>query len=309
MGYFVTGATGFIGRALVRRIRDKLGPDVPVVAMGSGTVDLVHRDAAFDWFERLHWTFECDHVLHLAALYKAGDWPLHHPATQFHVNMAMVANTLEAWARFFPRAKLTSVIPYCVYPNRDEPIAESAMWGTEPEDYLFAFAPTRKALVIGQRAYRQQHGLHSTTVVLPTIYGPGDSFAENSHVIGALVGKLVRAARSGQASVEIWGTGEQEREFMHVDDAADGILLAAAKAESPVLNVGLGKAHSIAFIAETIRRLAGFSGELAFNPSKFVGVRRRLLDSSLASKEIGWRPSIALEAGLESTVAWYRDST
>jgi len=98
----VTGATGFLGRALVETIRGRFGPECRVVALGSREVDLANRAATFDWFERNHWSGECDHIIHLAALYKAGDWPVLHPATQFHVNMAININLLEAWRRFFP---------------------------------------------------------------------------------------------------------------------------------------------------------------------------------------------------------------
>lgn len=305
----VTGATGFLGRALVNRLRERFGAPLSFVAMGTNTVDLANRSATFDWFDAFHRGNECDHILHLAALYRAGDWPIHHPATQFHANMSITVNVLEAWARFLPKAKLTAVVPYCVYPTRSEPLAESDMWGTEPEPYLFAFGATRKALVIGQRAYRQERGLSSTTVVLPTLFGPGDSFAENSHVVGALIGKFVRGTKLGHPEVEVWGTGAQEREFLHVRDAADAIILAAERGESPVLNMGTGQTHSIAFIAETIRRAAGFPGVLRFDTSKFVGVARRVLDSSLAKAELDWQPSISLESGLAQTVAWYQSSS
>ena len=140
-------------------------PEVNIIALGSKAVNLADKDALWTYLENLQWTFECDHIIHLAALYRAGDWPVHHPATQFHVNMAININILEGWRRFFPKAKMTSIVSYCLYPSTEHPHPESELWGHEPEDYLFAYAFTKKALLIGQRAYRQEHGLSSTSVV------------------------------------------------------------------------------------------------------------------------------------------------
>src|ERR1700677_1648361 len=223
----VTGASGFIGRTLVDTIRRRFGSGCAAPPPSSSEVDLADRAAAFDWFGRARSSLECDHIIHLAALYKAGDWPVRHPATQFHVNLGININLLEAWRSFFPRAKLTSILSYCMYPSHPDPHPETELYGTEPEDYLFAYAFTKKAMLIGQRAYRVEHGLTCTSVILPTVYGPGDSFAENSHVIGALIGKFVRAARDRSPAVEVWGDGTQEREFLFVEDAADGIIAAA----------------------------------------------------------------------------------
>lgn len=301
----VTGATGFVGRALVARLREEVGEEGRVVGLGSRDVDLVDRGATFDWFDRQHWAFDCDHIFHLAALYKAGAWPVDHPATQFHVNMSMNVNVLEAWKRFFPAAKFTSILSYCMYPPHDDSHPESELWGTEPEEYLFAYAMTKKALLTGQKAYRQEYGLRCTSVVLPTIYGPHDSFAEDSHVMGALIGKFVRAQRSGAAEVEIWGTGEQEREFLFVDDAVDGIIAAGRGSLTDVLNIGTGTVCSIREIAEAIRDATGFGGAIRYNPTRFVGVKKRLLDVGRIREELGWQAVTSLQAGIQRTVDWY----
>jgi GDP-L-fucose synthase len=301
----VTGATGFVGRNLVDIICRRFGPQTEVVALGSSVVDLSRKDETFDWFERQRWTFECGHIIHLAALYKAGDWPVRRQGTQFHVNMSINVNVLEAWRTFFPGAKLTSILSYCMYPSHGEPHPESELYGTEPEDYLFAYAFTKKALLIGQRAYAREHGLRSTSVILPTVYGPGDSFAENSHVVGALIGKFVHAARSGAPTVEVWGDGRQEREFLFVEDAADGIIAAALRAETDVLNLGAGVAHSIAEIAELIKIASGFTGRIAYRTDRFVGVQRRVLDVTKIRDLLGWTAPTSLRDGLTRTVRWH----
>lgn len=303
----VTGATGFVGRNLVEVMRRRFGPQTEVVALGSSSVDLSRKDETFDWFERRRWTFECDHIIHLAALYKAGDWPVRRQGTQFHVNMSINVNVLEAWRTFFPAAKLTSILSYCMYPSHGDPHPESELYGTEPEDYLFAYAFTKKALLIGQRAYAREHGLRSTSVILPTVYGPGDSFAENSHVVGALIGKFVHAARVGAPFVEVWGDGRQEREFLYVEDAADGIIAAAMRADADVLNLGSGAAHSIAEIAELIRAASGFAGRIVYRTDRFVGVQRRVLDVAKVRELLGWTAATSLRDGLERTVRGHRD--
>jgi GDP-L-fucose synthase len=303
----VTGATGFVGRNLVDVIRRRFGPEAEVVPLGSSDVDLSRKAETFDWFERRRWTCECDHIIHLAALYKAGDWPVRRQGTQFHVNMSINVNVLEAWRTFYPAAKLTSILSYCMYPSHAAPHSETELYGTEPEDYLFAYAFTKKALLIGQRAYAREHGLRSTSVVLPTVYGPGDSFAENSHVVGALVGKFVRAAQDGASFVEVWGDGRQEREFLFVEDAADGIIAAAMHADADVLNLGAGVAHSISEIAELIKSASGFTGRIVYRTDRFVGVQRRVLDVSKVREVLGWRSVTSLKEGLERTVRWRRE--
>ena len=305
----VTGGTGFIGKALAKVIVARFGPDCRVMSIGSSDVDLVDAAATFEWFRQARdGDAECDHIIHLAALYLAGGWPVKHPATQFYANMCINVNVLEAWYRFFPRAKMTSVVSYCMYPPHDQPHTESELWGTEPEDYLFAYAETKKVLLIGQRAYRQEHGLRSTSVVLPTVYGPGDSFAENSHVMGALVGKFVRATLKGEDTVEVWGDGKQEREFLFIDDATDGIIQAAQRSDLDVLNLGTGNCHAIRDVAAVIQEASGFRGRIIHNSSRFVGVQTRLLDVSRARQVFGWRAATPIQEGIRQTVAWYRDT-
>lgn len=300
----VTGASGFVGQSLIDALRKKL-PETEIIELSSKALDLTKKDTTFDWFERVRWTFDCDHIIHLAALYKAGDWPVKHQATQFYVNMSINVNLLEAWRTFLPQAKMTSILSYCMYPSHSAPHPETEVYGTEPEDYLFAYAFTKKAQLIGQKAYAREHGLRSTSVILPTVYGPGDSFAENSHVVGALIGKFVRAARDFASTVEVWGDGHQEREFLFVEDAADGVITAALGSDHDVLNLGSGIAHSVRFIAEHIREATRFRGEITYNKNRFVGVKSRLLDVSRMRDDLGWAAPTSLEDGLTRTVRWY----
>jgi len=305
----ITGGSGFIGRTLAQRLRQQWPSAGIIHGLSSRDADLTDRPATLRWFEQFQAKGPITHIFHLAAVYKAGGWPATHPATQFDANMALNINLLHAWKRFCPDARFTSVVSYCMYPDHDRPHPESEMYGTEPEQYLYAYAFTKKALIIGQRAYCQEFKLSAASVVLPTIYGPNDSFSEDSHVMGALIGKFCRAAQEGRNTVEVWGDGLQEREFLHVEDAADGIIAAATKATSPVLNLGMGHGVTIRRIAEIIRQESGFKGEVCYNPQRFVGARSRVLCSDLAVREIGWQPRIDIETGIRRTIDFYREKT
>jgi GDP-L-fucose synthase len=221
--------------------------------------------------------------------------------------MAINVNVLEACHRTLPNARLTNILSYCMYPSTEHPHPESELWGHEPEDYLFAYALTKKALLIGSRAYRQEFGMNCASLVLPTVYGPGDSFAENSHVMGALVGKFVRAARDGLEEVEVWGDGRQQREFLFVEDAADGIVAVALRSKADVVNIGAGQAHEIGMVASSIGKAAGFTGRVRMNENRFVGVRKRQLDVTRAREELGWSARTSIEDGIRKTVDWYRN--
>lgn len=296
----ILGGTGFIGRALANRIGEAAIP------VGTGDFDLTNKDQTFSWFANLPSNVE--KIFHLAAVYKAGGWPGKHPATQFYTNMALNLNALEAWKRFFPEARFTSVVSYCMYPDHDRPHPESELFGTEPEPYLFAYAFTKKALLVGQRAYAKEFSLSATSVVLPTVYGPGDSFAEDSHVMGALIGKFSRAAAAGADEVEVWGDGNQEREFLFVEDAVDGIIAASDRSKSDVRNLGSGQAHTVREVAEAIRTETGFRGAIRYNPERFVGASKRVLDSSRAFEELGWKPKTSLRDGVRATIEAYLDT-
>ena len=306
-GAIITGGTGFIGSALVARLSGRQGPVEVVHAPGSGDVDFASQEDSRTWFEGIRRTCEVSDIFHLAAVYKAGGWPEAHPGTQFSANMQINLNVLDGWRRFFPDARLTSVVSYCMYPDHDKPHPESELWGTEPEPYLFAYAFTKKALLIGQRAYCEEYGLEASSLVLPTVYGPRCGLSETSHVIGALIGKFVRAVESDEDFVEVWGDGTQEREFIHVDDVVDALLLLADRpVGSSVLNAGTSQSTSVHQLVNIIKECVGFEREVVYNPSRFVGAMKRVLDSRKIADELGWKPVITLEQGIKEVVDWYR---
>ena len=302
----ITGGTGFIGSALHRKLQKSVGSEGKVISIGKNDIDLSNLNDTFEGFEKLKLDIECDHLFHLAALYKAGGWPIHHPATQFHVNMSINVNVLEAWVRFFPKAKLTSILSYCMYPPHDNPHPESELWSTEPEEYLYSYALTKKALLIGHKAYKQEYGLDCTSLILPTVYGPGDRFSEDSHVMSALIGKFVRASMNNLPFVEVWGDGQQEREFLYIDDAVDGIIEAARETNELVHNLGVGQTDTIFEIAQMIKKASNYKGEINFNKNKFTGVKKRVMNVNLIKENIGWEAKTSSWEGIQKTVNWYR---
>jgi GDP-L-fucose synthase len=194
-----------------------------------------------------------------------------------------------------------------MYPDHQREHDESELWGTEPEPYLFAYAFTKKALLVGQRAYCREFGLEASSLVLPTVYGPGGDYSEMSHVIGALIGKFVRAVEKGEDTVEVWGDGSQVREFIHVQDVVDGLLLVAQRPiGSDVLNLGSSRSVSIRHLVDIIAGTVGFDGEVVYRTDRFVGALKRVLDSRRILEETGWSATVGLEDGIREVADWYR---
>lgn len=177
---------------------------------------------------------------------------------------------------------------------------------TEPEPYLFSYAFTKKALLIGQRAYCEEFGFEASSLVLPTVYGVRGDFSETSHVIGALIGKFARAKKDNLPSVEVWGDGSQVREFIHVDDVVDALLLVAERPiGTDVMNLGTSVGVSVGRLADLIRGIVGYEGAVDYNTDRFVGAAARVLDSSKFLRETGWRPRVPLEVGLRKVIEAY----
>jgi GDP-L-fucose synthase len=304
-GVIITGGTGFIGKNLAKYIREIYSPESKVFAPGSAELDLTDSLKTFKWFEETSVACEITHIFHLATLYKTGSWSQKYPATQLHVNMSMDLNVLEAWKRFCPQARLLNVLSYCMYPDHDNPHPESELFGTEPESFLYNYAFSKKALLVGQRAYCQEFGLSAIGVVLPTVYGPGDNL-ENPRVMASLVKKYINAVNANLREVEVWGDGMQEREFLYMDDAISGILSAADKGKSDALNIGVGQTDKLHNIARMISDAVGFKGKTVFNTDRFVGVSRRVMCVDKAKKEIEWSSQVEMSEGIKRTIESYR---
>jgi len=307
MGYWdsrrvlVTGGAGFLGRVVVEKLRARGCRDV--VVPRSCDYNLVELEAV----RRLYREMPPDLVIHLAARVGGIGANRENPARFFYDNLMIGMQVVEeAYRTGVQKCVLIGTV--CSYPKfAAVPFSEGALWDGYPEETNAPYGLAKKMLLVQGQAYRQQYGFNSIFLVPANLYGPGDQFDSHlSHVIPAVLKKCVEAAQTGCREVEIWGTGQATREFLYVDDCAEGIVLAAEHYDKPApVNLGTGSEISIAELVQKIALLAGFSGTIAWDASKPDGQPRRCLEVSRAEKEFGFRASVKLDEGLRRTIDWY----
>jgi GDP-L-fucose synthase len=206
-------------------------------------------------------------------------------------------------------AKFVSIGTICAYPKfTPVPFREEDLWDGYPEETNAPYGLAKKMLLVMGQAYRQQYGFNAIYLLPVNLYGPRDNFdPRSSHVIPAIIRKCLEAKNAGRGEIVLWGDGSPTREFLYADDAAEGILLAAERYESPEpVNLGSGQEIRIRDLAELIARLTGFAGKIAWDTTKPNGQPRRCLDTSRAEREFGFRATTSLETGLQATIDWYR---
>jgi GDP-L-fucose synthase len=297
----VTGGNGFLGKHIVRKLQER-GAEVFVA--DRDRYDLRHlneiRRALSDSKPQV--------VIHLAARVGGIGANREHPAEFFHDNLMMGVPLLhESWATGV--AKFVALGTICSYPKLTPvPFREESLWDGYPEETNAPYGLAKKMLLVQSQAYRQQYGYNSIFLLPVNLYGPGDNFdPTSSHVIPALIKKCVDATRGGHDHIEVWGDGSPTREFLYVEDAAEGIVLAAERYDgSDPVNLGSAFEISIKDLVETIARLTGFKGKLLWDTTKPNGQPRRKLDTSRAEREFGFRAMTSFPEGLERTIAWYR---
>ena len=294
----VTGGAGFLGRFVVRRL-EELGAEVSVPL--SAEHDL--RDAA----ACREAVDGAQVVIHLAARVGGIGFNRRNPAPLVYDNMVMAANVFEQ-SRLAGVEKLVSACTVCAYPKiLPVPFSEDDLWNGYPEETNAPYGLAKKMMLVLSDAYRRQYGFDSVVPIVANLYGPEDNFdLEDSHVIAAMIRKYVEARDRGDSQVVLWGTGSPSREFLYVDDAAEGILLAAAKYDdAEPVNLGAGFEISIRELAEMIADLCGFTGTLVWDASKPDGQPRRCLDTTRA-RRFGFSARTGFEEGLRATIEWYR---
>ncbi|NJD61293.1 MAG: GDP-L-fucose synthase [Deltaproteobacteria bacterium] len=304
----VTGGAGFLGAPVIRKLVDRGADPGDIFIPRSSDYDLRHPEACARAVQRR------DIVIHLAANAGGIGWNRAHPGALFFDNAAMGLHLMEE-ARKAGVAKFVQIGTVCAYPFRPPriPFKEDDLWEGYPEPTNAPYGIAKKALMVMGQAYRDEFGFNVIYLLPVNLYGPGDHFfePEKSHVIPALIRKFVEARESKAAQVEVWGSGYYQgvpvsREFLYVDDAAEGIVLATERYDKPEpVNIGAGREIAINDLIERIRRLTGYEGEIVRDLTKPDGQPRRFLDTARAREEFGFIARTPIEEGLRRTIEWY----
>lgn len=300
----VTGGAGFLGSHVVDRL----------AARGCSEI-IVPRSAEYDLREeaavrRLYAEARPDLVFHLAAVVGGIGANRAQPGRFFYDNAIMGLQLME-FARRSGVEKYVAVGTICAYPKHTPvPFHEAELWNGYPEETNAPYGLAKKMSLVQAQAYRRQYGFNAIYLLPVNLYGPRDNFdLHTSHVIPAIMRKCLEAVAQRSDRIALWGTGQATREFLYVEDAAEGIVLAAEKHDSPEpLNLGTGEEIQIAMLAQKIAGLCGFSGGIVWDADKPDGQPRRCVDISRARTVLGFAPHWSLDAGLRATLAWFREN-
>jgi len=299
----VTGGSGFLGRHVVERLRLR----------GCRQI-FVPRSSMFDLRKekdilRLMETQRPEIILHLAAVVGGIGANQRNPGKFLYDNLIMGTQMME-YARLFMTEKFVAVGTICSYPKyAPVPFRESDLWNGYPEETNAPYGLAKKMMLVQSQAYRDQYGFNSIFLLPVNLYGSWDNFdLETSHVIPAIIRKCLEAKEANHPSITLWGSGEVTREFIYADDAAEAIVLATERYdESAPVNIGSGRECTIKELAEQIKRMTGYEGDIVWDPGKPDGQPRRRLDVSRAKASFGFEARTDLETGLRKTIQWYMD--
>jgi len=302
----VTGGSGFLGSFVAKKLKERDCKNIFIPR--SKNYDLVQMSAV----KKLYKDIKPDIVIHLAAKVGGIGANRENPGKFFYDNLMMGAQLIEE-GRLNKIEKFVAMGTICCYPKfTPVPFKEENLWDGYPEETNAPYGMAKKMLLVQSQAYRQQYGFNSIFLMPVNLYGPGDNFnPDSSHVIPALIKKCIDAqGLSPQGTVPeitVWGTGKATREFLYVEDCAEAIVLATEKYDKPdPINLGAGFEISIQDLADLISKLTGFKGRITWDPSKPDGQPRRMLDTTKAFAEFGFKAHTNFEQGLKNTIDWYK---
>jgi GDP-L-fucose synthase len=308
----VTGGAGFLGRCVIEKLLARGVTRENIVIPRRKDVDLTDQAQVGKLYRTAFKHFPVDVVIHLAAEVGGIGANRLNPGRYFYANMAMAMHLIEQ-ARLDGLVerggKFVQVGTICAYPKfAPVPFKEDDIWNGYPEETNAPYGVAKKAAWQMLEAYKLQYQMKSTYVLPVNLYGPHDNFdLTTSHVIPALIRKCVEAQQRGDKEIVCWGTGKASREFLYVDDAAEGILRAAEMMDDPTpINLGAGFEITIKDLVELIVKLTGFTGAISWDATKPDGQPRRQLSVEKAERLLGWKAQMGFEEGLRRTIAWYR---
>ncbi|NIM96086.1 MAG: NAD-dependent epimerase/dehydratase family protein [Anaerolineales bacterium] len=299
----VTGGAGFLGSFVVEKLNERGAKEVFVPTIEE--YDLVQKEFILKMLNEAN----PDIVIHLAANVGGIGANRKRPAEFFYDNLMMGTQLIhESWKAGVE--KVVAIGTVCAYPKYTSvPFLEEEFWNGYPEETNAPYGLAKKMMLVQSQSYRQQYGFNSVFLIPVNLYGPRDNFnLETSHVIPALIRKCIEAQERGEETIEVWGDGSPTREFLYVEDAAEGILLATENYDlSEPVNLGSGQEISIKDLAECIADLTGFQGTLSWDTTKPNGQPRRALDTQKAYEYFGFQAQMPFKEGLKRTVDWYRE--
>mgnify|MGYP001612370738 CR=1 FL=1 len=297
----VTGGAGFLGKIVIQKLLNRGVLKKNISIPRSKDYDLTK------WSNCEKVVKSQDIVIHLAAKVGGIGFNKEKPGEMFYDNIMMGVQLMEA-ARLAGVEKFVAIGSICAYPKLNPtPFVETSIWMGYPEETNAPYGLAKKMLLVQAQAYRQQYNFNAIYLLPVNLYGPGDNFdPKSSHVIPAIIKKVADVQKSGQKYVDIWGSGTASREFLYVDDCAEGIILATEKYNKPdPVNIGANREIKIKDLVKLICKIMKFKGKIRWDKTKPDGQPRRVVDATLARKEFGFKAKMDFEKGLRNTIEWY----